>query len=420
MSDTIDVLIDGTEIAQLAIALDCLAVGLKVAVLMTDDENLLQDPQGAQADPDCAIADLIDRVATPLKDSEAPQVFVHKESPQTAYVWQKGAWLATESEAVLGIPTSPLAKQNIAILGFAGANRAYLDRLKPVLTIGKAASLTELIETRVGKKAYARLSHDQLLFRYAEPLNEVEVSAVLPGLNETLTRAGSLSGAVLAYQDRYLTLGSRAEPNIGWPDFKRLMLKKIELYGGDFVTEPVAARVVVQKNEPANVLYRAAAEIDLLKNVALPENAALPDDGVGYISWVAADSQTYSAAVSKQKLEIRGPLGVDPPAISQSVIAEALQLQQLELAGTEETAVAEPKHTVLQQEFVTEEALRVAAEALDAEIEKIVNAEENAGADPITVKLTLHSDSAGLAMSLREASLLAVQIRRKLLGIAST
>ncbi|UOW01653.1 protoporphyrinogen oxidase [Agrococcus sp. SCSIO52902] len=114
-----------------------------------------------------------------------------------------GAWLQLADRAVplpkhtlLGIPSSPLARDVIDVLGWGGAVRAYLDRLMPVLRIGKDDALGPLVRRRMGRKALDRLVGPLAGGVYSADPDLLDVATVAPGLNNALTQAGSLSGAV--------------------------------------------------------------------------------------------------------------------------------------------------------------------------------------------------------------------------------
>ncbi len=114
-----------------------------------------------------------------------------------------GAWLQLGDRAVplpkatlLGIPSSPLARDVIAALGWSGALRAYADRLMPVLRIGKDDALGPLVRRRMGRKALDRLVAPLAGGVYSADVERLDVATVAPGLNNALTQAGSLSGAV--------------------------------------------------------------------------------------------------------------------------------------------------------------------------------------------------------------------------------
>ena len=99
---------------------------------------------------------------------------------------------------VLGIPGSPLATDVRRVLGWGGAWRAYLDRLIPVLKIGREHSLGELVRKRMGRRVLERLVEPVASGVYSASALDLEVDVVAPGLNGALTTTGSLSGAVLA------------------------------------------------------------------------------------------------------------------------------------------------------------------------------------------------------------------------------
>lgn len=114
-----------------------------------------------------------------------------------------GAWVRYGSRTVplpkaglLGIPSSPLATDVVAAIGWGGALRAYLDRLLPVLTIGKENRLGVLVRKRMGAKVLDRLVAPVATGVYSAQPDDLDVDVVAPGLNNALTRLGSLSGAV--------------------------------------------------------------------------------------------------------------------------------------------------------------------------------------------------------------------------------
>jgi oxygen-dependent protoporphyrinogen oxidase len=132
-----------------------------------------------------------------------------------------GAWLRlpplTGTEAItvpmpklslLGIPSSPLADDVRAAIGWKNAIRAYADRLRPVLTIGTEKNFGKLVEQRMGKAVLDRLVSPISSGVYSADAHDLEVDVVAPGLNAALTRAGSLSGAVAL-------LKSDAKPGAG-------------------------------------------------------------------------------------------------------------------------------------------------------------------------------------------------------------
>ncbi|QAY72466.1 protoporphyrinogen oxidase [Agromyces protaetiae] len=97
---------------------------------------------------------------------------------------------------VLGIPANPLGEDVRAIIGWRGALRAYTDRLKPILRIGRAHSLGKLVRSRMGKQVLDRLVTPISSGVYSADPMDLDVDVVAPGLNEAMTRQGSLSGGV--------------------------------------------------------------------------------------------------------------------------------------------------------------------------------------------------------------------------------
>jgi oxygen-dependent protoporphyrinogen oxidase len=116
-----------------------------------------------------------------------------------------GAWVAglpggdaapLPRGGVLGIPDNPWAPEVRRIIGWAGAWRAYLDRLRPPLTVGHQHSLGALVRTRMGARVLDRLVAPVTGGVYSARPEDIDVDLAAPGLNAALTRTGSLSGAV--------------------------------------------------------------------------------------------------------------------------------------------------------------------------------------------------------------------------------
>ncbi len=129
-----------------------------------------------------------------------------------------GAWLAgvpgqdaspLPKGGLLGIPANPFEESVRRIIGWRGAWRAYVDRLRPPLTIGHEQSLGRLVETRMGARVLERLVAPVTSGVYSAHPNDVDVEIAAPGLSAALTRQGSLSGAVDAL------LGERASARAG-------------------------------------------------------------------------------------------------------------------------------------------------------------------------------------------------------------
>lgn len=100
------------------------------------------------------------------------------------------------ARSILGIPDNPFAEDVRRIIGWRGAWRAYLDRLRPPLTIGHEQALGRLVTTRMGVRVRDRLVAPLAEGVFAISPDDIDTEVAAPGLNAALTRVGSLSGAV--------------------------------------------------------------------------------------------------------------------------------------------------------------------------------------------------------------------------------
>ena len=116
-----------------------------------------------------------------------------------------GAWLSGIPDApdaplpaggILGIPANTFVDDVRRIIGWRGAWRAYIDRLRPPLTIGHERSLGKLVRSRMGTRVLERLVAPVTAGVYSALPDDVDTDVAAPGLNAALTRVGSLSGAV--------------------------------------------------------------------------------------------------------------------------------------------------------------------------------------------------------------------------------
>lgn len=97
---------------------------------------------------------------------------------------------------ILGIPANPFAPDVRRVIGWGGAWRAYLDRIRPVLTIGRERSLGHLVRTRLGRKVLDRLVAPVTNGVYSADPDDIDTDVAAPGLNAALTTTGTLLGAV--------------------------------------------------------------------------------------------------------------------------------------------------------------------------------------------------------------------------------
>ncbi len=99
---------------------------------------------------------------------------------------------------ILGIPGNPFQEDVRRVIGWSGVWRAYLDRVRPPLTIGHNHSLGRLVSSRMGAKVRDRLVAPVTTGVYSAAPEDVDVDIAAPGLNAALTSVGSLAGAVQA------------------------------------------------------------------------------------------------------------------------------------------------------------------------------------------------------------------------------
>jgi len=194
------VVVIGAGIAGLVAALDCAKVGMRVTVVEASDRlgGMVRQAEIAGLRLDVGAESFATRGGHVRALIEEVGLGDEVVSPQPG-----GAWLAGLPGAaplpkggVLGIPDNPFAEDVRRIIGWRGAWRAYLDRLRPVLTIGKERSLGRLVRTRMGDRVLERLVAPVTSGVYSADPDDIDVDLAAPGLNSALTRTGSLAGAV--------------------------------------------------------------------------------------------------------------------------------------------------------------------------------------------------------------------------------
>lgn len=197
------VVVIGGGMAGLVAAHECAKVGLKVTVLEASDRLggvvRATDVAGLRLDAGAEsfatrgghVRALIDELG--LGD--------HVVTPAAGGAWVAGLGGSTDAAplpggGVLGIPSNPWAPEVRRIIGTNGSWRAYVDRLRPPLTIGHEHSLGKLVRSRMGELVLQRLVAPVTTGVYSASPDDIDVDLAAPGLNAALTRAGSLSGAV--------------------------------------------------------------------------------------------------------------------------------------------------------------------------------------------------------------------------------
>jgi len=198
------VVVVGGGVAGLTAALEWAKVGAHVTVVEASQrfgggvETVVLD--GIAVD---LVADAFPLGAAPLRDLLDELLLRDAVEPARAQpVWVAGLPATPGGAAplpvatLLGIPANTWADDVRRIIGWRGVWRAYLDRLRPPLTIGFERRLGALVRKRMGDRVADLLVAPTTRGLYDLSPDEIDVEAAAPGLSTALTRAGSLSGAV--------------------------------------------------------------------------------------------------------------------------------------------------------------------------------------------------------------------------------
>ncbi len=250
----VDVVVVGGGIAGLVAAREFLKVGLDVVVVEATERvgGLVARETVAGLPVDCgaesfatrggAVSELArevgldDDLVTPAKPGAWVRLPSLGRSGSDVTVPLPGA-------GILGIPSSPLATDVRRAIGWRGALRAYLDRIRPVLTIGRATTLGQLVRERMGERVAERLVAPVTRGVYSAHANDLEVDAVAPGLNEAMTTQGSLSGAVLAMRATAPAGSAVAGIAGGMTQLVDALARHIRFLGGEIETGVAVSRV---------------------------------------------------------------------------------------------------------------------------------------------------------------------------------
>lgn len=233
----IDVLVTGDDLPALAAGLDLAEVGLRVRL----ERRGQALPTDARLDHDGALSELMERLVEPIVEGGHRNDDVAKTAEPPRRLLLRGAsddWLPAPEPSVQGVPVAPLAGECFALLGSARTMRAYLDRVKPLLTVGKTREYGPLVRTRLGAAAERVLVEPLIRERFGRPADDVEAALVAPGLNEALSRTGNLTGAALAYLERNVARETRVRPRGGWEGVREALLERLANYGAEIVDGP--------------------------------------------------------------------------------------------------------------------------------------------------------------------------------------
>lgn len=202
------VVVVGGGVSGLVAARECAKVGLQVTVIEKSDAfgGVLRSAEVGGMTLDVGAESYATRggvVRALLAELDLGDAVV---SPNPAGAWVAGVpgvgAAPLPKGGVLGIPDNPFAPDVRRIIGWSGAWRAYLDRLRPPLTIGHAHSLGKLVRSRLGSRVLDRLVAPVTSGVYSARPDDIDVDLAAPGLNAALTRTGSLTGAVAELRAR--------------------------------------------------------------------------------------------------------------------------------------------------------------------------------------------------------------------------
>lgn len=364
-----DVIVIGDGLIELATALEFAEVGLEIEIFPhaasvsepaggdaaqagSAAPHALDDPDHAPVrDPEGTIRGLLDHLAAPITPGAAgdERLRAHETPPAPVLLRShKGTWVPQPEPAVLGIPTVPLASSSFAVLGTAGALRAGVDRIRPVLTIGKTHELGVLVQSRLGRVARERLVDPFAWEVFGVDADQIDVIVAAPGLNEALTRVGTLSGAALDCAERIVARETRVAPAAGWAALRAALLTRLGYHNVTFADGP-AEKIVPGVDDgwivrsgatPTGVTSGRSGEVPDAQRSAQPtaakHHARVLVLGVSHEAAPIEGSDT-AALLSAPRRELGSIEIADPGLPEGAPDGPALQLLDMESGG--ETSV---------------------------------------------------------------------------------
>ncbi len=193
------VIVVGAGIGGLVVARDLARAGIPVIVLDAAGRTggqLLGVPVGgvvvdAAAESYATRTNAVAELATELGLEIAEPL----DSPAWL-VTADGRQLPLPAVSVLGIPAAPFAPDVVAAIGTAGAWRALLDKLIPMLRPDKYPTIGALVRRRMGTRVLDRLVAPVVRGVHSTSADALPVETAAPGLRAALRRTGSLTAAV--------------------------------------------------------------------------------------------------------------------------------------------------------------------------------------------------------------------------------
>lgn len=191
----------GGGIAGLVAALECAKVGSRVTVFEASDRlgGTIASARIAGADVDLTAEGFPESATAVRALADELGLGDAVVSTRVGDTWIAGlpsGAAPLPRETLVGIPQNPWDESVRRIIGWSGAWRAYVDRLRPPLTIGRERSLGRLVRSRMGDRVLDRMVAPLSLGVYGIHPDEVDVDAAAPGLSAALTRTASLGAAV--------------------------------------------------------------------------------------------------------------------------------------------------------------------------------------------------------------------------------
>ncbi|GAA5196160.1 protoporphyrinogen/coproporphyrinogen oxidase [Microbacterium jejuense] len=196
------VVVIGGGIAGLAAAWECAKVGIGVTVVEASPRlgGMIgtAETSGLRLDVGATCWSTRGGAVRRLVDEVLPDAVVVRPREERAWIagLPKGAAAPLPPDTLLGIPANAWDEGVRRIIGWGGTWRAYLDRLRPPLTIGSEHSLGRLVTSRMGSTVRDRMVAPLSVDRFGLDPDDVDVEVAAPALNPALTRTGSLGGAV--------------------------------------------------------------------------------------------------------------------------------------------------------------------------------------------------------------------------------
>jgi len=196
---TAPVTVVGAGIAGLVVARDLARAGVPVTVLEAGDrvggQLAAVTVGGVEVDAAAeSFATRSDAVA-----GLAAELGLETVAPLDAPAWLIGAdgrAAPLPAASLLGIPAQPFAADVLGTIGAAGAWRAQLDKLAPMLRPGKHRSLGALVRRRMGRRVLERLVAPVVRGVHSTTPEALPIETASPGLRAALARTGSLAAAV--------------------------------------------------------------------------------------------------------------------------------------------------------------------------------------------------------------------------------